>query len=327
MSQYETGDMPLQVLIALAAVQSFSSWSKRLQNGSILPHQGPLTLDACRNALVDDYDDLISSSIHHAPLWNRPSPARSLMPRPKHELLSPSHQRIILCDVLDTRVSILYRPPADHQWLNVDTGKGDCSQFTRETLMIDIPESMDADPVSFVKETVFYSNEPFPSNCDQLVSKVLPRVQEFVNFSRLTTLHLTFHFLRVLIPSRSGVLRRRIPSLGLAAWLKNFPECEQIRAFRYETVQEVMLSGEQHWQEDLDEILFPSILEPALDAYVRRLGELFPNSLGLFACGGWLASRMFREALLRNGFDYCLLPPERSLSLWPILLAASANEE
>lgn len=328
--QFETGAIPQQVQVALATVGSFSAWRKRLQDGCILAKNGPLTVEACKEALLDDFDNEISHGRYRVPLWRQPSHGRVLLPRPCHELLEPSSQRIILCDVLDTRVSILQRLPADRKWVCVETGKGgegDCSHFTHETLVTDIPESMDADPVTFAKETVFYSNAPFPANCEQLTLRFLPRVREFVSFAGFTTLHLTFQALTVLIPTISGVLLRRIPSLGLAAWLHNASEYAPIDLFCHETVREVVLSGEQHWQESLDETLLPSQLEPVLDAYSLRLKELFPDGREQFACGGWLAARMFRDAFSRNGFDYCQMPPEKSLSLWPILLDSYTKAE
>lgn len=326
----DSDDIPLQVQVALDTVSNFSTWRKRLQNGSILSRDEPLTVEECRDSLLSDFDEQISCSKHCSQLWQQPSQGCTPLPRICHELLTPSSQRIILCDVLDNRVSILHRPPAEHRWICLETGKGGvggCSQFTHETLATDIPESMDIDPVSFAKETAFYSNVPFPASCEQLALRFLPRVRDFIHSIGLTTLYLTFQALVVRIPTVSGVLYRRIPSLGLASWLKSAPECEPIRSFRHDTDREVLLSGEQHWQEDLDKTLFPGQLEPALDAYARRLRELFPNASGRLACGGWLASRMFREALSRNSFCYCLMPPERSLSLWPILLDSYAQKD
>lgn len=328
-SQGYTGDIPSEVQFAFDTVSSFCTWSKRVLNGATLVQNEAFTVEACMDALLDDFDEQISRSKRYAPLWRQPSHGCTPLPRLCHELLVPSSQRTILCDVLDTRVSILHRPAEEFKWLCIETGKGDlgcCSHFTHETLVTDIPESMDVAPCSFVKETIFYSNIPFPTNCEQLAIKFLPRVGEFARYAGLTTLHLTFQALRVLIPTVSGVLRRRIPSLGLAAWLKNSSECEPIRSFRHETVQEVLLSGNQHRQEDLDATLLPSQVEPALDAYANSLGQLFIDAPEQIACGGWLAARMFREALSRKGLAQCLLPPQGSLSLWPILLDSFSKE-
>lgn len=330
LAQGSKGDVPSEVEVAYTTVSSFCTWSKRVLGGATLRQNDALTAEACRDALLDDFDEQISRSKRYAPLWRQPFHGRTPLPRLCHELLVPSSRRIILCDVLDTRVSILHRPAEELKWACVETGKdglGGCSHFTYETLMTDIPESMDVDPGYFAKEAIFYSNMPFPGNCDQLALRFLPRVGEFARSAGLTTLHLTFQALRVLIPTVSGVLSRRIPSLGLAAWMKNSSECESIRSFRHETVQEVLLSGNQHRQENLDATLLPSQMEPALDAYVSWLRELFTDAPEKFACGGWLAARMFREALSRKGFDQCLLPPQGSLSLWPILLSAHTKED
>lgn len=324
------GDLPPQVHVANASVDSFNIWSKRLQDGSILRPEMRLSNEACKDALLSDFDELISLSKHHVPLWRQPSQGCPPFPLPCHELLTPSLQRVILCDVLDDHVSILQRLPQNLEWVCVETGKNGidgCSHFTRETLTTNIPESMDIAPISFAKETVFYSNMPFPANCEHLALKFLPPLREFARSAGLTTLHLTFQALRVLIPTRSGVLRRRIPSLGLAAWLNSSAEYGSIRTFRSDTIQEVLLSGNQHRQEDLNVTLLPRQVEPALDAYASRLRELFTDSPARLACGGWLAARMFREALSRNGLGHYRLPPKGSLSLWPILLDSLVQEE
>jgi len=329
-TQLGAEDLPQQVHVAFASVGSFNAWSKRLRDGAILRPDVRLSDEACRDALLSDFDEQISRSKHHAPLWRQPSKGYTPLPRPCHELLEPSSQRTILCDVLDNRVSILQRLPKELRWVCVETGKGGvggCPHFTHETLVMDIPESMDVDPVSFAKEAIFYSNAPFPTNCEQLALRFLPRVREFARSAAFTTLHLTFQALRVFIPTVSGVLRRRIPSLGLAAWLESSSECEPIRSFRHETVQEVLLSGNQHWQEDLNATLLPSQIEAPLDAYASRLKELFTDAPEQLACGGWLAARMFREALSRNSLEQCRLPPTGSLSIWPILLNSHAQED